>query len=41
MSPRGTVELAAYRGAVVFTLGRHQEAADTLTWVLRGWTRAR
>ena len=34
MGPRGTVELAAYRGAVVSTLGRHQEAADTLTWVL-------
>jgi hypothetical protein len=33
MSPRGTVELAAYRGAVLSTLGRHREAADTLTWV--------
>jgi transcriptional regulator with XRE-family HTH domain len=33
MGPRGTVELAAYRGAVLLTLGRHQEAADTLTWV--------
>jgi hypothetical protein len=34
MSPRATVELAAYRGAVLSTLDRHQEAADTLTWVL-------
>lgn len=32
--PRGAVELAAYRGAVLSTLGRHQEAADILTWVL-------
>jgi hypothetical protein len=34
MSPRGTVELAAYRGAVLSSLCRHREAADTLTWVL-------
>jgi HTH-type transcriptional regulator / antitoxin HipB len=34
MSPRGAVELAAYRGAVLSTLGRHREAADALTWVL-------
>jgi transcriptional regulator with XRE-family HTH domain len=34
MSPRGTVELAAYRGAVLSSLGRDREAADTLTWVL-------
>jgi transcriptional regulator with XRE-family HTH domain len=34
MGPRGTVELAAYRGAVLSSLGRQQEAADTLTWVL-------
>ena len=34
MSPRGTVELAAYRGAVLSNLGRDREAADTLTWVL-------
>jgi len=34
MSPRSTVELAAYRGAVLSSLGRHREAADTLTWVL-------
>ena len=34
MGRRGTVELAAYRGAVLCSLGRHQEAADTLTWVL-------
>ena len=34
MSPRGTVELAAYRGAVLSSLARDREAADTLTWVL-------
>jgi transcriptional regulator with XRE-family HTH domain len=34
MGPRGTVELAAYRGAVLSSLGRDREAADTLTWVL-------
>jgi transcriptional regulator with XRE-family HTH domain len=34
MGPRGTVELAAYRGVVLSSLGRHREAADTLTWVL-------
>ena len=28
------VELAAYRGDVLSTLDRHEEAADTLTWVL-------
>jgi len=34
MSPRGAVELAAYRGAVLSTLGRQREAADALTWLL-------
>jgi HTH-type transcriptional regulator/antitoxin HipB len=33
-NPRSTVELAAYRGAVLSSLGRHQEAAEALTWVL-------
>ncbi len=33
MSPRGAVELAAYRGVVLSSLGRHG-AADALTWVL-------
>lgn len=32
--PRTPVELGAYRGVVLSSLGRHQEAADTLTWVL-------
>jgi transcriptional regulator with XRE-family HTH domain len=31
---RTSVELAAYRGAVLAGLGRHREAADALTWVL-------
>jgi hypothetical protein len=34
MSPRGAVELAAFRGVVLSTLGRHREAAHALTWVL-------
>jgi len=33
-NPASTVELAAYRGAVLSSLGRHREAADTLTRVL-------
>jgi tetratricopeptide (TPR) repeat protein len=32
--PRTPVELRAYRGVVLGSLGRHHEAADTLTWVL-------
>jgi transcriptional regulator with XRE-family HTH domain len=32
--PQTPAELGAYRGAVLTTLGRHGEAADTLTWVL-------
>jgi hypothetical protein len=34
LDPRTPVELAAYRGAVLARLGRHREAAETLTWVL-------
>jgi len=30
MSPRGVVELAAYRGAVLSRLGRHRDAAEAL-----------
>jgi tetratricopeptide (TPR) repeat protein len=41
MSPRGAVELAAYRGAVLSTLGRHREAADALTWVLERMDRSK
>jgi hypothetical protein len=41
MSPRGAVELAAYRGAVLTTLGRHREAADALTRVLERMDRSK
>ena len=34
--PQTPAELGAYRGAVLTTLGRYREAADTLTWVLDG-----
>jgi len=33
-NPRSVVELAAYRGVALSSLGRHKEAADALTWVL-------
>lgn len=32
--PQTPAELGAYRGAVLTTLGRYGEAADTMTWVL-------
>lgn len=34
LDPRTSLELAAYRGAVLGRLGRYLEAAETLTWVL-------
>jgi transcriptional regulator with XRE-family HTH domain len=33
-NPSTSVELAAYRGAVLSNLGRHAEASEALTWVL-------
>jgi hypothetical protein len=32
-NPSTSVELAAYRGAFLSSLGRHGEAAEALTWV--------
>jgi hypothetical protein len=33
-NPSTPVELAAYRGAVLSSLGRHAEASAALSWVL-------